>query len=105
MSDEWDWEFTTRADGEFADLDTAAQRQLLDKLNEVVSDEFRAPPEYLRSRTSRTVRSGRGRIEQSFGSTAPHRYSRSCRWAIEATSTTTFRSPLTPLSRRLSIWP
>ena len=49
MSDEWDWEFTTRADGEFAALDTAAQRQLLDKLDEVVSDEFRAPPEYLKS--------------------------------------------------------
>ena len=52
MSDEWDWEFTARADGEFADLDTAAQRQLLDKLDAVIADEFRAPPEYLKSLTN-----------------------------------------------------
>lgn len=52
MSDEWEWEFTPRADDEFADLDAASQRQLLDKLDEVIADEFRAPPAYLKSLTN-----------------------------------------------------
>lgn len=52
MSDEWDWEFTPRADEEFADLDAAVQRQLLNKLDEVVTDEFREPLDYLSQLTS-----------------------------------------------------
>jgi mRNA interferase RelE/StbE len=52
MSGEWDWEFTSRGESEFQDLDAAAQQQLLDKLDEVVTDEFRSPPEYLKSLTN-----------------------------------------------------
>lgn len=52
MSADWDWEFTPRADDEFEDLDAAAQRQLLGKLDEVIADEFRAPPEYVKSLTN-----------------------------------------------------
>ena len=52
MSNDWDWEFTPRADDEFADLDPPAQRQLLTKLDEVIADEFRTPPDYLKSLTN-----------------------------------------------------
>ena len=40
MSDEWGWEFASRVESEFQDLDAVAQQQLLDKLNEVVTDGF-----------------------------------------------------------------
>jgi mRNA interferase RelE/StbE len=51
MTEGWDWEFTERAEDEFADLDAAVQRQLLKKLDEAVSDEFREPPDFLKPLT------------------------------------------------------
>jgi mRNA interferase RelE/StbE len=52
MSDDWDWEFTPRAEMEFESLDPSAQRQLLGKLDDAITDEFRAPPEYLKQLTN-----------------------------------------------------
>lgn len=49
MTEGWDWEFTDRAEAEFVDLDAAVQRQLLKKLDEVVLDEFREPPDFLKT--------------------------------------------------------
>jgi mRNA interferase RelE/StbE len=51
MTEGWDWEFTDRAEAEFSDLDAAVQRQLLKKLDEVVSSEFREPPDFLKPLT------------------------------------------------------
>lgn len=64
MTEGWDWEFTDRAEDEFSDLDTAVQRQLLKKLDEVVSDEFREPMDYLKPLTGlpySSLRSGQYR--------------------------------------------
>ena len=44
MSDELGWEFASRAESEFQDLDAVAQQQLLDKLDEVVTDGFHNIP-------------------------------------------------------------
>lgn len=49
MNDEedWDWELTDRAQDQFDCLDRSVQKQIISKLDEVVTDEWREPPEYL----------------------------------------------------------
>ena len=46
-SDEWDWQFSTRADDQFSQLDTQSQERIVAKLDEVVSSEWRDPDEFL----------------------------------------------------------
>lgn len=46
MSD-WEWRFTDTAQRELEALDDYAQERILSKLDDIVTDEWRAPPEYL----------------------------------------------------------
>jgi mRNA interferase RelE/StbE len=47
MSDEWDWEFTDTADRQFDGLDEYAQDRISSKLDEIVTDQWRNPMDYL----------------------------------------------------------
>jgi len=44
---EWDWELTDTAQRDFDRLDTHAQDRIVSKLEEIVTDEWRDPPENL----------------------------------------------------------
>jgi mRNA-degrading endonuclease RelE of RelBE toxin-antitoxin system len=46
MSD-WEWELTDTAYREFAGLNDDTQERISSKLDEIVTDEWRDPPEYL----------------------------------------------------------
>ena len=46
MSD-WDWELTDTARRDFDSLDEYARDRITSKLDEIVTDEWREPPEYL----------------------------------------------------------
>ncbi|MFB6180156.1 MAG: type II toxin-antitoxin system RelE/ParE family toxin [Halorientalis sp.] len=50
--DEWDWEFSPRAETQFAQLESASQQRIIDKLEEIVTSEWRDPEEYLESLTN-----------------------------------------------------
>ena len=43
----WDWEFSPRADDQFARLESAVQGRIVTKLDEVVSSEWREPGDFL----------------------------------------------------------
>ncbi|MBX0325203.1 type II toxin-antitoxin system RelE/ParE family toxin [Halomicroarcula sp. F13] len=52
-SDEgWDWEFSPRAETQFAQLDSDTQQRIIDKLDDVVSSEWRDPDEFLEPLTN-----------------------------------------------------
>lgn len=44
---EWDWEFTDTARRDLDALDDYAQDRVISKLEEIVTDEWRDPPNYL----------------------------------------------------------
>ncbi len=48
-AEEWDWELDPRASDELAALDRESQQRIVSKLEEVVSDEWRTPEDYLDS--------------------------------------------------------
>lgn len=50
--DEWDWEFSPRAETQFSQLDANLQQRIIDKLDDVVSSEWRDPDEFLESLTT-----------------------------------------------------
>lgn len=47
MSDEWDWQFTDRSRRQFDALDPYAQERIASKLDGIVTDQWREPPDYL----------------------------------------------------------
>jgi mRNA interferase RelE/StbE len=47
MSDEWDWELTTTANRQFDGLDEYARERISSKLDEIVTDQWREPTDYL----------------------------------------------------------
>jgi len=47
MSEEWDWELTDTADRQFDGLDGYAQERISSKLDEIVTDQWRNPTDYL----------------------------------------------------------
>ncbi|WP_138004988.1 type II toxin-antitoxin system RelE family toxin [Halalkalirubrum salinum] len=52
MSDnKWTWELSERAAEGLEALDTETQQRVLDKLNDVVTDEFRDPPDFAKPLT------------------------------------------------------
>lgn len=51
MSEGWTWELSKRAAGGLKGLDTETQQRILDKLDAVVSDEFREPPDFAKPLT------------------------------------------------------
>ncbi len=51
MSDEWTWELSDRAAKRLDALDAETQQRVLDKLEDVVSDEFRDPSGFARALT------------------------------------------------------
>ena len=51
MSDAWTWELSDRAADGLGSLDGETQQRVLDKLDDVVSDEFREPPEFAKPLT------------------------------------------------------
>ena len=44
---DWDWELTDTARRDFASLDDEARDRIANKLDEIVTDEWRNPTEYL----------------------------------------------------------
>jgi len=46
-SDDWTWEFRPPAERAFEGLDTTIQRRIVSKLDEIVTDKWRDPPEYI----------------------------------------------------------
>jgi mRNA interferase RelE/StbE len=46
-SEEWDWEFRPKATARFEELDSQTQQRIVDKLDEIVTDEWRAPDEHI----------------------------------------------------------
>ena len=49
---DWDWAFSPRAEDQFAQLDDDIQERIMDKLDEVVSSEWREPGDYLEPLTN-----------------------------------------------------
>jgi mRNA interferase RelE/StbE len=50
MSDNgWTWELSDRAADGLGALDSETQQRILDKFDDVVSDEFREPPDFAKS--------------------------------------------------------
>ena len=47
MSEGWDWELTATADWQFDGLDEYAQDRISSKLDEIVTDQWREPMDYL----------------------------------------------------------
>jgi mRNA interferase RelE/StbE len=47
MSEGWDYRFTPQARDDLRSLDDETAKRVVEKLEEVVSSEFRAPPEWL----------------------------------------------------------
>jgi mRNA-degrading endonuclease RelE of RelBE toxin-antitoxin system len=44
---EWDWELTDTSRRDFGDLDDHARDRIASKLDEIVTDDWRNPPEHL----------------------------------------------------------
>jgi len=51
MSEEWTWVLSNRAADGLDALDSETQQRVLDTLDDVVSDEFRDPPEFAKPLT------------------------------------------------------
>lgn len=51
MSEAWTWELSARAADGLGSLDDETQQRVLDKLDDVVSDEFREPPDFAKPLT------------------------------------------------------
>lgn len=47
MGDDWDWVLADRAKRELEGLDPYAQDRITDKLDDIVTDEWREPPDFL----------------------------------------------------------
>jgi mRNA-degrading endonuclease RelE of RelBE toxin-antitoxin system len=47
MTGNWDWEFTTTAEQRFDGLDEYARDRISSKLDEIVTDQWRDPEDYL----------------------------------------------------------
>lgn len=45
--DEWDWEFSPRAETQFGQMGSEPQQRIIDKLDEVVTSEWRSPEDFL----------------------------------------------------------
>jgi len=50
--DGWDWAFSPRAEEQFSNLESDAQEQIVSKLDEVVSSEWREPDDFLEPLTN-----------------------------------------------------
>ena len=50
--DSWGWEFSPRAEDQIAQLDAEQQQRIIDKLEEVVSSEWREPEDFLEPLTN-----------------------------------------------------
>ncbi|MFC6974798.1 type II toxin-antitoxin system RelE/ParE family toxin [Halomicroarcula sp. GCM10025709] len=48
----WDWEFSPRAEKQSAQVPSDSQQRIIDKLDEVVSSEWRDPSEFLEPLTN-----------------------------------------------------
>lgn len=46
-SDDWDWKFTDPAEREFEKLQPHEQERIISKLDEIVTDQWRDPSDYL----------------------------------------------------------
>lgn len=45
--EEWEWQFSPRADDQFARLEADTQQRIVDKLDDVVTSEWRSPGDFL----------------------------------------------------------
>ncbi|ACV47691.1 MULTISPECIES: type II toxin-antitoxin system RelE family toxin [Halomicrobium] len=51
-NDGWDWEFSPRAENQFSQLGSDSQQRIIDKLEEVVTSEWRDPDDFLEPLTN-----------------------------------------------------
>jgi mRNA interferase RelE/StbE len=56
MSEGWDWAFSPRAETQFSQLEEGSQQRIIDKLDEVVTSEWRSPEEFLEPLTNSPFR-------------------------------------------------
>lgn len=56
MAEEWIWQFRTPAKRTYDDLDAHAQDRITDKLDEIVTDQWRDPDDYLEPSPVRPIR-------------------------------------------------
>jgi mRNA-degrading endonuclease RelE of RelBE toxin-antitoxin system len=54
--DDWEWTFSKRADEQFSKLDDPTQERIIEKLDEVVSSEWRDPEDFLEPLTNSPFR-------------------------------------------------
>lgn len=54
--DSWDWEFSPRAESQFAQFGAQRQQRIIDKLDEVVTSEWRSPGDFLEPLTNSPYR-------------------------------------------------
>jgi mRNA interferase RelE/StbE len=59
-NDEWTWEFRQSAKDAITNLDSDSQRRITQKLDDIVTDEWREPPEYIEPLTG--ARHGKIRV-------------------------------------------
>jgi len=57
MSEDWDWKLTDRSKRQFEALDEYARDRIISKLEEVVTDQWREPTDYLEPLAERHIRS------------------------------------------------
>lgn len=75
---EWDWELTDTSRRDFGDLDDHARDRIASKLDEIVTDDWRNPPEHLEPlQGDRTRNSVLGRSDSVVGQTVANRSSTS----------------------------
>lgn len=51
-SDDWEWEFSPRAEDQFSQLDDDEQERVVEKLDDVVASEWREPSDFLEPLTN-----------------------------------------------------
>lgn len=69
MSDGWNWELSSNAQGDLDALTPEEQERILDKLDQIVDSPWRDPPEYgepLQNSPYRKVRVGEFRLSVIF---------------------------------------
>lgn len=74
--DDWDWELTEQAKRELEPLDDHARDRIVSKLDDIVTDQWREPTEYLtRSRGLLTRSSGAAHSAWAVGPIGRNRFS------------------------------
>jgi len=100
MSDgEWKWQFRTPAKRTYDDLDEHAQDRITDKLDEIVTDQWRDPDDYLEPLTGAPTRSS----ESASSDSVPSVTTESVFWIFIRSNTAVGRTKLTTIDFAVQI--